>query len=422
MDTQQLIILIILIGAVIAFLSGKISSCVVALGIMCALYITKSITAEEMVAGFSNSAVILTMSMLIISGALLSCGFAQKIGDGVLKIVHGERNVMMVLFILGCFLSMFISAMGTISVLTPLAIGICQSNPKEYHLSKLMLPCAIACTAGGTCTSIGKPPNIYINSYLQSNGYGAVGFFEFAKVGLPIVLVFCVFLYFFGYKLLPNIDVDPFQFTVEKQSGNKTKVQKILCVIIFFATVGMLMLENVIGIPSQISSLLGACAMIVFGVVSPKEAFRSIQWETIFLLAGILPLAKAMVKSGLAASIANLLIKLLGNNPSPLLVTAVLFLVITLLTEFMSNVAACSLFAPIGMEIATTLGFNPVSILLAIAIAGGCSYMTPVGSPPEAFVMQYGGYKFKDYFPTGIFLNLISWLIGVLMISICWPY
>jgi len=418
----RLIVMLILAGAVLLFLSNRVSAAVTALLVSTALYVTGVIDAGEMVAGFSNSAVILTMGMLIISGAMLSCGFADILGGFVLKFVKGERNVMTALVVLGIFLSAFMSAIGTVSVLIPLCIGVCQREPGNYRLGKLAMPCSIACSTGGMLTLIGKPPNITANQILIENGYGSMGFFELAKVGLPIAVIFILFMHFWGYKLIPDTGIDPFSFSITSRGTEIKKWKKAVCIVIFLGTVISLAMENVTGIPSHVSAFAGAAAVLAANIVSDREAFKRIEWRSIFLIAGMLPLARAMVSTKAADSIAGFIIDLLGEHPSPVILTGVLFLIVTVLTEFMSNVAACTLFAPIGLAVAQGLSINPVSVVLAIAIASGCSFATPVGNPVSTYVMGYGGYRFRDYMKVGLWLNLISWLIGVAMISVFWPY
>lgn len=418
----RLIVMLILAGAILLFLSNRVSAAVTALLVSTALYVTGVVDAGEMVAGFSNSAVILTLGMLLISGAMLSCGFADVLGSIVLRFVRGERNVMTALVVLGIFLSAFMSAIGTISVLIPLCIGVCQKEPQNYRISKLAMPCSIACSTGGMLTLIGKPPNITANQILIENGYGSMGFFELAKVGLPIAIIFILFMHFWGYKLIPDTGANPFEFCITTRGKSVKKWKKAVCLIIFLLTIVSLAMENITKIPSHVTALAGATAMLAANIVSDREAFKSVEWRSIFLIAGMLPLARAMVSTKAADSIANFIIGLLGEHPSPVLLTSILFLIVTVLTEFMSNVAACTLFAPIGLAVAQGLSINPVSVVLAIAIASGCSFATPVGNPVSTYVMGYGGYSFRDYIKVGIWLNIISWLTGVAMISLCWPY
>lgn len=422
MTLQQYITLGVLALAAILFFTKWISLTATVLLINLILFFTNIVEIEDIFAGLTDSSVLLAGAMFILGGAILATGVARTAGERITRHIETERNVMLVFMIIACCASAFVSAIATISILVPIAIGVCQAN-RDYHLPKLLLPIALACSAGGMITLIGKPANLVARTLLEQNGLGSIGFFEYGKAGIPVSLAVILFMYFYGYKLLPDKAVD-LDALVKTGAGDKSrsKTKQLLSVAVFGLVVLSFLFERLTHIPLQITALAGVLALLALRVISDKEAFSFVEWPTLFLVAGMFPLAKAMISTGTADLIAQFFINLMGQNHSPFLFLGLLFALISILTEVMSNTACCALFAPIGIAIANSLSINPVSMVMAITIASGCSFASPIGTPINAYVMSYGKYEFKDYLRVGVWLNLLSWIICMAVIPVFWPF
>ena len=203
---------------------------------------------------------------------------------------------------------------------------------------------------------------------------------------------------------------------VEAPALNKVRMRSAL--IILALTVGL----AAMGIfPIHTTAILGIVALILTRCLSLENAYASIDWKVILLLAGILPLGIAMEKSGAAELISN---TALGWVPvdSPVLALAVLYLLTAVLTETMSNNASAVLLAPIAISLAERLGVDPKPFLMAVCFAASTSFATPVGYQTNTMVYTPGGYKFADYLKVGIPLNLIFWGIAIVAIPLIWPF
>lgn len=418
---QQIITLIILAVAVVLFMTRWISPASTALFVPLALYATGVLDAKEAMSGLNNPSVILCAGLFILGSVLLSCGFTNFIGEKIIKHIKGERNIMAALMVTSVIITIFSSA-GSIMILTSLCISICQSN-KEYRLSKLLIPCFIACTTGGLITIISKPSNLIARDVLMNSGLGTIGFFEYGKIGIPITIVVIIFMYFWGHKLLPDTKVDADKLSAEYQFGNLKPAQKYYALIVFALTIVAMTFERTINIPSHIIALFGVLLLYFGGVLkNDKDTYSYINWTTLFVLAGMMPLADAINKTGLAEATANLLISIMGQNPSPILVTALFFVSLGTLTEFMSNTVMCTIVAPIGLAVAVQLGMNPQSLVMVIAVASSCAFVIPYGTIYGAYIMEYGKYELKHYVKVGIPLDLISWAAGILAVALFWAY
>jgi di/tricarboxylate transporter len=153
-------------------------------------------------------------------------------------------------------------------------------------------------------------------------------------------------------------------------------------------------------LPIVVSALAGALAMVLTGCLKPGEVYEAVQWDVIFLLAGVIPLGIAMETSGAAALLAGVVVA--ASQVLPLVAVLGLFYVVTaLLTNVISNNASVVLMIPVAVEAATTLGADVFSFVLAVTFAASTAFMTPVGYQTNLFVYGPGGFRFTDYLRVG---------------------
>ena len=120
--------------------------------------------------------------------------------------------------------------------------------------------------------------------------------------------------------------------------------------------------------------------------------------------------------------IAETVMKALGENPSPYVLTFAVFMLCCIMTNFMSNTATTALMAPICVSIAQGMGADPRAVLMACVIGGSCAYATPIGMPANTMVVGLGGYKFKDYVKSGLPLILVSFVICMILLPVLFPF
>ncbi|WP_318568038.1 SLC13 family permease [Salinigranum marinum] len=188
---------------------------------------------------------------------------------------------------------------------------------------------------------------------------------------------------------------------VERHDFRESKI--LVAVGIVAAVVALAALDFV---PIVVSALAGAVAMVATGCLRPTEIYDAVQWDVVFLLAGVIPLGIAMERTGAAALIAEGVVA--SSTLLPLVGVLALFYVVTaLLTNVISNNASVVLMIPVAVEAATTLGANAFSFVLAVTFAASTAFMTPVGYQTNLFVYGPGGYKFTDYIRVGGPLQLV---------------
>lgn len=419
MDHSQAIITLVVL-AVVAFLfvTELIPLAVTAIGASVTLGFLGVLSPSEVFSGLSNSTVVLFAGMFVVGAAMLESGLAQTIGNSVVKRVGTkELPLMIALMILTILMSSFASNTGTVACLLPVIIGICVAA--KIPSSALLMGLAIAANTGGTITMVGTPPNIIAAGALDAAGIPKFGFFEFAWIGIPLSIMSVLYMVFIGRKLIPQNYSDVGAVSNVASAG--TPRARLIClVILFFVIMGLIF--GIPGLTQEMVAIVGALACVLFGCLSEKKAYQGIDWVTIFLFAGMLPISTALEKTGAGAMIADEVVGLVGDNPSPYLFMSVLFCLSCGLTQFMSNTAAAALLCPIGISIANKMGCSPYPVLMAIAIAASCAFTTPVATPPNTLVMAPGKFKFIDYIKVGVPLVVLSLIICVVIIPMVWPF
>mgnify|MGYP000259018577 FL=1 len=192
-----------------------------------------------------------------------------------------------------------------------------------------------------------------------------------------------------------------------------TKTSKKYLAAGIMATVIVLSAFNVL--PILVSTLTGCVAMFLTGCLELQKAYRRIDWNVFFLLAGVIPLGTAMNNTGASELIANSFVDWFGEL-SPRMMIAILYLSITLLSAVISNNATAILFAPIVISIASNLSMDPRPLLLTVMFASNMSFITPIGYQTNTLVFSAGHYRFVDFFKVGGLLCLLIWLFAIWLI------
>ena len=379
------------------------------------------IPAKQVFSGLSDSTVVLFAGMFVVGAAMFHTGLAQKIGISIVRFSGtSENSLMFGIMIVGAGLSSVLSNTGTAACLMPVVLGICAAA--KIPASRQLMPLAYAAGVGGIITLVGTPPNIIVSGALKSFGYEPFSFFEFAWIGIPLTVVAIAYMMFIGKYLLPKAELDADQEIEQEIEATVHDSKKQIISGLILAVVVIVMALDLKSISLEMAAIIGALVCVLTGCLTEKQAYASIDWVTIFLFAGMMPVSAAMDTTGAGALIADWTVGLMGGSPSPLVVTAILFILSCGLTQFMSNTASAALLCPIGIAIAKQLGADPKAVLMAIAVAASCAFATPVGTPPNTLVLGPGGYKFMDYVKCGTGLVIVAFIVSLVVIPVVWPF
>ncbi|MGE4632669.1 MAG: SLC13 family permease [Planctomycetota bacterium] len=190
-----------------------------------------------------------------------------------------------------------------------------------------------------------------------------------------------------------------------------------LAILILIAVIGMLATQ---ALPMASIALFGAVAMVITGCISGAKAYEAVQWRVLVLIAGTLALGSAMVSSGTASWLAQIVASLQPYLGGPGLVVVTLISA-ALLTEMISNAAVAAVLVPVALKIATEVQASPYPFVMAVAFGASLSFLTPIGYQTNTLVYGAGGYRFGDFARVGAPLVVVIWAVAGYLIPILWP-
>ncbi len=415
------ITLCLLVFAIVMFVWEKVPLAVTSMVVCVALVLTGVLDLKQAFAGFIDSNVILFVAMFVVGGALFETGMANKVGGVITHFAKTEKQLIFTIMVVVGVMSGFLSNTGTAAVLIPVVIGVAAKS--GFARSRLLMPLVFAAALGGNLSLIGAPGNLIAQSALQNIGSG-FGFFEYAKVGLPMLL--CGILYFLtiGYKFLPATGNSDEVGGVGEQRdySDVPRWKQILSLVVLIATILGMIFEKQTGISLTVAGCIGALVLVFTGVLTEKQAYKAIDSQTIFIFGGTLALAKALEMTGAGKLVADHVIGMLGQNSSPFMLMVVVFVLSVIMTNFMSNTATVALLVPVSLSIAAGMGADPKAVLMATVIGSSCAYATPIGMPANMMVLSAGGYKFVDCAKSGLPLIIVSTIVSLVLLPILFPF
>ena len=624
---------LVLAITIVLFVWGKIRSDLVAILSLLALFVGGILTTGETLSGFGDSTVIMIASLFVVGEGLSRTGVTAWLGHQIIAFAgKSPLRVLVVLMAGTAVLSAFISNTGTVATLLPAVVAIAWSIGSLP--SKLLIPLAFAANTGGLLTLTGTPPNIVVSDALTAAGYEPFAYFEYAYIGLPLLVVAITYMLFLGQRLLParetsdrpedleasmagmadsfdlqgklflayinpdsklagktladaalgrdytvsvlRIDqADPktlpslsrrqrrrqrilqqvdhlmpeeelpgaktvinaydmltlkgasthiqqaakeFAFEIEPIDVDEAELSDILvtseiglaevlitlrsvysghmvqdtnfsekfgvqvlsirrgdklvtrknnklqfgdallvrgswenidvlrserrnftvvgspddlsrqvvelnsrAIIAVLALVGMVVLMAFSVVPSVFAALIAAVVMVLGGCLDMNQAYRSISWQSVVLIAAMIPMSEALQVTGGAELIANGLVNTLGTI-GPLALMAGVFLLTTGFSQVINNTATAVLVAPIVLQAAEVSGVSPYPLMMTVAISASTAFLTPIGTTTNLMVMTPGGYSFNDYVKVGLPLIILFFIVSLILVPIIWPF
>ncbi len=417
-----LFVVIILLIALVLFMTGIVPLGATALFVDLALYLAGIIDGKTALKNFASENVMIIAGLAIVGEAMFRTGAASKIGILLKKVAKSERILVFWLVIGSGIISGFLSNNGSAALLIALTLGICLST--NYRRCKLVYPIAVGVCWGGGITTVGSNSTLYLRGVLEELGTGqSMSFFELAPICLILTLISAVFLSTVGFKLLPeepNNELDP-SYAKEPDYSAIPSWKRVLAMIVFVGTILAMCFENQIGISVGMTSLIASFIILATGLLTDKEAFRAIPMTSILMYACMVPVADAMTTSGAADYLVVFMQNVLGGVNNPLYIILLIYAVIVPITNIMSNSATIIMFTPVALAIATSMGMNLKAILMTLRMAGTIAVATPISMTPTTMAVEPGGYSFKDFLRPGIPISIISIIVSIIYMYIAYP-
>lgn len=194
-----------------------------------------------------------------------------------------------------------------------------------------------------------------------------------------------------------------------------------IAALIMLAMIGMMVFDFIPIAPVTAVMIAGLLMVITGCIRSVEAAYKTINWESIVLIAAMLPMSVALEKTGASALVARLLADHLGQA-SPYALLAGIYFTTSFLTMFISNTATAVLMSPIAIASAAAIGVSPYPLLFAVTLGASMCFASPFSTPPNALVMQAGGYTFVDYIKVGLPLQIIMGLVMIVVLPLLFPF
>jgi sodium-dependent dicarboxylate transporter 2/3/5 len=399
---------------------------------------------------YANPLIFLFLGGFIIALAMQKWDLHRRIAIGLIsRIGTRPRQIIAGFLVAAAFLSMWVSNTATALMLLPIAMSVVQlarsegggaEIPKPFG-SALILSVAYGATTGGMGTLIGTPPNALLAGFIADLYKINIGFGQWMLLGVPVVVLALPVVYLVLTRVafrLENAEIPGMSglIAAERTRLGPMRRGELAVAVVFASTALCWVLQPLIAAKFPLVSdttiaIAGALLLFMIPVntrrgefVMDWESAKGIPWDVLILFGGGLSLAGCIQKHGLSAYLGHLCGGLSGL---PVILTlGVICFGILLLTELTSNTATTATFLPVTAAIAVSIGQNPLLFLIPTALAANCSFMLPVGTPPNAIVFGSGLVTLPQMARAGLLLNLlfvpllvgVLWLLGPLVFGI----
>ena len=220
-------------------------------------------------------------------------------------------------------------------------------------------------------------------------------------------------------KVMRRLVRNQLLLVISEMEQKKLDWRKILITLIIVG--GVMVTAALEIVPILLSAAVGVIALILTGMIKPEEAYKSIEWKVLFMLAGVLSMGVALQKTGAAQLLGDFIIQNFGGY-GPHIVLSFFFALSFLLTNVMSNNATAALLAPIAIVSAQSMDVSIKPFVLAITFAASLSFMTPIGYQTNTMIYAPGNYKFRDYLKVGTPLNILLWILATIILPLIYPF
>ena len=393
-------------------------------------------------APYANPIIFLFLGGFLIALAMQRWNLHRRVALGLIAAMGTRPKRIVAGFLLtSALISMWVSNTATALMMLPIALSVAELAPVESRddprqnafATALLLAVAYGATTGGMGTLIGTPPNALLAGYVEKVYGIQIGFGQWMLLGVPVVLVTIPVVYLVLTRVSFRLADEPVAGMAELMKTERARLGRLsrpeIAVALVFALTALgwitqpLLAKIIPGVNDTLIAMAGALALFFIPVAPRRGLFvmdwtaaKNLPWDVLLLFGGGLSLAGLIERHGLSRYLGELCA---GLDGFPVVLTlAVVCFGILMLTELTSNTATAATFLPITAALALSLGQNPLLFLIPTALAANCSYMMPVGTPPNAIVFGSGRVPLPQMARAGMWLNvaLVPILLGMVLL------
>ena len=382
---QLLIALAVLVFMIISFLRQKISYGLTAMTCVVFLALTGVIDTKTAFSGFSHNTTILVATMMVVAGAIGKTSIATRIREQM-AVIQGKSGFLLLLLV-SLFTLVLTQLMGQTAVMSSMLLVI-QTMDDDNDISQSRM---ILLVAALNCAWFGRFPigmgaalplstNAYYEGLVNGNSEYLLGMFDILKVGLIPSIALTVYC-LFAWRLIPKQKIDA--SAVEAGgSGSRKAVQvskrdEMIIIGVFLAVMAAFVFSKKLGNLIYLIPAVGVLVLIYTKIITTQEAISTLTSDMIWMVAGVLVISSALSSSGAGEFVGNMVLKILGSNPSSILVITVFCITSVLMTTFLSNNGTTAIMVPIAASTALAGGMNPKAVVLVVF----CSTCLAIGFP-----------------------------------------
>ncbi len=395
--TPLTICLIICVLTMISYVWGKLPMALTAMLSMVAFILTGCLDPKTALGYFGNTNGIMIVAMFVVAAGFTRTQFVKKCAASVNGIAKGSLMMVMLGYVLvTALLAQFIqSSVIVFGIMAPMMIASCEEL--NISPSKTLFPLSIVSIATISALPLGSGATqaAELNGYLEANGYTdfVVALTDPMKARLPMLIAVMIYCIFFATRFAPNAPVVK-ATGIESRKDNKEPLSPFkerAGYFVFILTTIALILQPQLKLETWVICLTGALSMVLFGVLTEREAIAAINWPMAFLFVGALSMGGALTETGAGEVIGGILAGFANRINNPYIIGFVFFIVPFLLTQVMMNRTVMIIFIPIAILACKAMGANPVGIIILVQAACLSSFMTPMATPAVPMCMASGG-------------------------------
>ena len=432
MNFNLIITLLVMVFMIVSFVIQKWSYGLTAMTCVVVLTLAGVIDVQTAFSGFSNTTTILIATMIVIAGQLSRTSLISRIRSLMTK-AQDKGGILLILLICA-FTALLTQLMGMTAVMAIMLLFVQtlkDDDASGISQSKMIFLCATM-----ICTWFGRFPigmgaalplttNAYYEGLVGGDSSQLLGIFDFMKVGLlPSIIgtIYCLF----AWRLVPKQELrtDAIDLGAAGKQGGRaamSQTHEMIVYLGFLVTLVSFFFSNRLG---SYVYLIPAVIVIVFifsGVMTSREAIAGLTGDMIWMVAGVLVFSTALSQSGAGEYIGNLVLKLLGSNPSGLTVTIVFTVVATVMTTFMSNNGTVAILTPIAASTAVAGGMDPRAVVSLVSMASCLAIAFPTGCSAATIAFAVGGFNPIKMLKFTLPYNIIMMISLIISANIFFP-
>ena len=421
--SQMYIVIGIFLFMIVSFTLNKWPFGLTTMTCCAALVLTGIYPISKAFGGFAMKNLVLIAGMYVVVDAFGRTSLLTKIRERVLKLQSTSTFVLLlILMVLTMLFAQFLPASGTITVMIMILSALAPDS--EVCPSRMLLPIGVMgmMWTGRIPIGMGAASHLTANKYIASYGetLPQLAITDMLKVAIiPMILLTAYTM--LTYKWLPKRDVDQSKLKALKETKAMSKTHETITYVVFVCVMIALFMNKILG---DTMYVIPACAAIILQftkVESQKDMQRVLSGDLIFMLAGIFVMADALSESGAGILIGQLILKLMGANPSGLKVLLVFATAGVVMTNLMTNSGCKNVLLPLAISTAVAAGWDPRGLALLVNFICSCACFLPSGAPSTAIAFAAGGYKLSETLKWGLGFAVVTIISACLSINFFFP-